>query len=71
MIAEQLAGDIPDAQTAEAEEIRRYLQPSVVRADVMNLVGAATGFYIPLAEANPSATAELKDAFNQAVAKAG
>ena len=71
MIAEQLAGDIPDAPTAEAEEIRRYLKPSPVRSDVMNLVGAATGFYAPLAQANPSATQELKDALNQAVAKAG
>lgn len=71
MIAEQLAGDIPDAQTAEAEEIRRYLKPSVVRSDVMNLVGAATGFYIPLAEANPKSTKELKEALNQALANAG
>lgn len=70
MIAEQLAGDIPDAKTAEAEEIRRYMNASPVRSDVMNLVGAATGIYLPLIEANAKATKELKDELNRALGKA-
>lgn len=70
MIAEQLAGEIPDAKTAEAEEIRRYMNVSPVRSDVMNLVGAATGIYLPLAEANSKATKELKDELNKALGKA-
>lgn len=70
MIAEQLAGEIPDAKTAEAEEIRRYMNASPVRSDVMNLVGAATGIYLPLVEANSKATKELKDELNIALSKA-
>jgi integrase len=70
MIAEQLAGEMPDAKTAEAEEIRRYMNASPVRSDVMNLVGAATGIYLPLVEANSKATKELKDALTKAAAKA-
>ena len=70
MIAEQLAGEIPDAKTAEAEEIRRYMNASPVRSDVMNLVGAATGIYLPLIEANVKATKELKDELNKALGKA-
>lgn len=70
MIAEQLAGEIPDAKTTEAEEIRRYMNASPVRSDVMNLVGAATGIYLPLAEANSKATKELKDELNKALGKA-
>lgn len=70
MIAEQLAGEIPDSKTAEAEEIRRYMNASPVRSDVMNLVGAATGIYLPLVEANAKATKELKDELNIALSKA-
>ncbi len=70
MIAEQLAGGIPDDKTAQAEEILRYMNPSPVRSDVMSLVGAATGIYLPLAEQNPKATKELKDELNKALVKA-
>lgn len=61
MIAEQLAGNIPDAKTAESDEIRRYMNPSPVRSDVLSLIGAATGYYPSLVEQNPTATRELKD----------
>jgi hypothetical protein len=67
MVAEQLAGDIPNDKTAEAEEIRRYMNPSPVRADVMNLVGITTGVYLPLVEQNPRATKELKEELNKAL----
>lgn len=60
MVAEQLAGDIPDDKTAANDEIRRFMNPGPVRSDVMNLVGATTGVYLPLEQANPSATDELK-----------
>ncbi len=60
MIAEQLAGAIPDAKTAEAEEIRRYAQISTVREDVMSLVAATTGIHIALKEANPKTADELE-----------
>ena len=69
MIAEQLAGAIPDAKTAEAEEIRRYTQISTVREDVMSLVAATTGIHIALKVANPSATQELRDELKKATAK--
>lgn len=70
MIAEQLAGGIPDDKTAQAEEILRYMNPSPVRSDVMSLVGATTGIYLPLAEQNPKATKELKEELNKALGKA-
>ena len=70
MIAEQLAGEIPNAKTSESEEIRRYMQASPVRSDVLSLVGVTTGVYLPLAEANTKATQELKNELNQALSKA-
>jgi hypothetical protein len=70
MIAEQLAGEIPNAKTSESEEIRRYMQASPVRSDVLSLVGVTTGVYLPLAEANAKATQELKNELNQALSKA-
>jgi hypothetical protein len=69
MIAEQLAGAIPDAKTAEAEEIRRYAQISTVREDVMSLVAATTGTHIALKVSNPSATQELREELKKATAK--
>ncbi len=66
MIAEQLAGGIPDAQTAEAAEIRRFAQISPVRADVMSLVAATTGIYLPMPEANPRAEEELRQELSKA-----
>jgi hypothetical protein len=71
MIAEQLAGKIPDDKTAQADEILRYMNASPVRNDVISLVGASTGIYLPLVEANPKATKELKDELNKALSKAG
>ena len=70
MIAEQLAGAIPDAKTAEAEEIRRYAQITPIQADVMSLIAATTGVHIALAQANPRATDELQDALKKSKAKA-
>lgn len=67
MIAEQLAGGVPNDKSAQAEEILRYMNPSPVRSDVMSLVGAATGIYLPLAEQNPRATKELKEELNKAL----
>ncbi len=69
MIAEQLAGATPDAKTAEAEEIRRFTQITPARADVMSLVAATTGVYLPLAEANPRAEQELQRELSQAAAR--
>lgn len=69
MIAEQLAGTIPDAKTAEAEEIRRYAQISTVRQDVMSLIAATTGIHIALKIANPRATDELERELSKAAAK--
>jgi hypothetical protein len=69
MIAEQLAGSIPNDKTAASEEILRYMNPSPVRSDVMSLVGATTGIYLPLNEANAKATKELKDELNKSLAK--
>jgi integrase len=69
MIAEQLAGSIPDDKTATADEIRRLMNPSPVGSDVMNLVGATTGVYLPLEQANPSATDELKAELKKVAAK--
>jgi integrase len=69
MIAEQLAGAMPDSQTAEAEEIRRLAQISPVRADVMSLIAATTGIHIALTEANPRAAEELEKELNSATAK--
>jgi integrase len=68
MIAEQLAGNIPDAKTAESDEIRRYMNPSPVRSDVLSLIGAATGYYPTLVEQNPTATRELKDQLAKSLA---
>jgi integrase len=68
MIAEQLAGNIPDAKTAESDEIRRYMNPSPVRSDVLSLIGAATGYYPTLVEQNPTATRELKDQLTKSLA---
>ena len=70
MIAEQLAGAIPDAKTAEAEEIRRYTQISAVREDVMSLVAATTGTHIALKAANPRAAEELEKELNKTSRKA-
>ena len=70
MVAEQLAGDIPNDKSAEAEEIRRYMNPSPVRADVMNLVGITTGVYLPLIEQNPRATKELREELSKALTSA-
>jgi hypothetical protein len=70
MVAEQLAGDIPDDKTEQADEIRRFMNPGPVRSDVMNLVGATTGVYLPLEQANPLATDELKAELKKAAAKA-
>jgi hypothetical protein len=70
MIAEQLAGTIPDAKTAEAEEIRRYAQVSSIRQDVVSLIAATTGVQIALKATNPRATDELKDALKQATSRA-
>jgi hypothetical protein len=70
MIAEQLAGKIPDDKTAQADEILRYMNASPVRNDVISLVGASTGVYLPLVEANAKATKELKDELNKALGKA-
>jgi integrase len=69
MIAEQLAGTIPDAKTAEAEEIRRYAQVSSIRQDVVSLIAATTGVHIALKATNPRATDELKDALKQAASR--
>jgi integrase len=69
MIAEQLAGSIPNDKTAASEEILRYMNPSPVRNDVISLVGASTGVYLPLVEANTKATKELKDELNKSLAK--
>ncbi len=69
MIAEQLAGSIPNDKTAASEEILRYMNPSPVRNDVISLVGASTGVYLPLVEANAKATKELKDELNKSLAK--
>jgi len=69
MIAEQLAGAIPDATTAEAEEIRRYAQISSIRQDVVSLIAATTGVQIALKATNPRATDELKDALKQAASR--
>jgi hypothetical protein len=69
MIAEQLAGAMPDAQTAEAEEIRRLAQISPVRADVMSLITATTGIHITLTEANPRAAEELEKELSSAAIK--
>lgn len=69
MVAEQLAGDIPDDKTAAHDEIRRFMNPGPVRSDVMNLVGATTGVYLPLEQANPSATDELKAELKKVAAK--
>ena len=68
MIAEQLAGNIPDAKTAESDEIRRYMNPSPVRSDVLSLIGAATGYYPTLVEQNPTATRELKNELAKSLA---
>lgn len=70
MIAEQLAGDLPSDKTAQANEILRYMNPSPVRNDVISLVGATTGVYLPLVQANAKATKELKDELNKSLAKA-
>jgi hypothetical protein len=70
MIAEQLAGAIPDGKTAEAEEIRRYAQISTVRQDVVSLIAATTGVHIALKAVNPRATDELKNALKQAQSRA-
>ena len=70
MIAEQLAGKIPDDKTVQADEILRYMNASPVRNDVISLVGASTGVYLPLVEANAKATKELKDELNKALGKA-
>ena len=70
MIAEQLAGAIPDAKTAEAEEIRRYAQISTVREDVMSLVAATTGIHIALKVANPKTADELEKELKKASRKA-
>ena len=70
MVAEQLAGDIPDDKTEQADEIRRFMNPGPVRSDVMNLVGATTGVYLPLEQANPAATVELKAELKKAATKA-
>ena len=69
MIAEQLAGAIPDATTTEAEEIRRYAQISSIRQDVVSLIAATTGVQIALKATNPRATDELKDALKQATSR--
>jgi hypothetical protein len=69
MIAEQLAGAIPDAKTAEAEEIRRYTQISSAREDVMSLVTATTGIHIALKASNPRAKEELQDELKKATSK--
>ena len=68
MIAEQLAGNIPDAKTAESDEIRRYMNPSPVRSDVLSFIGAATGYYPTLVEQNPTATRELKNELAKSLA---
>lgn len=70
MVAEQLAGVIPSNQEAQTDEILRFMNPSPVRNDVISLVGASTGIYLPLNEANPKATKELKDELNKALGKA-
>ncbi len=70
MVAEQLAGMIPSNQEAQTDEILRFMNPSPVRNDVISLVGASTGIYLPLVEANAKATKELKDELNKVVSKA-
>jgi integrase len=69
MAAEQLAGGINEGNAAEASDIRRYMNAETSRADVLSLVGAATGVYLSLPEQNATATQELNDELNKAVAK--
>lgn len=62
MIAEQLAGAIPDADSVDADEILRYMNATPVGPDVLSLIGETTGIYLGLAEQNATATEELKQA---------
>ena len=54
MIAEKLAGG---SASTDAEYIK-YMDPS--RANMMSLIAAGTGIYLPLPEQNPDATRELE-----------
>lgn len=69
MVAEQLAGEIADDQTAITDEIKRFMNPSPVRNDVISLVGASTGIYPPLIEANETATKKLQQALSAKIKK--
>lgn len=56
MIAERLAGGKGSEQS---DEIQKIMNPA--KANMIGLVGLATGIYIPLEEQNPQAAKELAD----------
>ena len=62
LLAEQLSGGSPVGDAAESIEIRRLMNPSIERANMLRLITAATGICLSLTEQNAAATDELKTA---------
>ena len=55
MYAEELAGGTGDGDS----EVLKYMYPA--RANMMSLLGVATGIYLPMPEQNEDATQELEE----------
>jgi integrase len=62
LLAEQLSGGSPLGDAAESIEIRRLMNPSLERTNMLRLITAATGISLSLTVQNAPATDELKSA---------